>query len=211
MKSCCFFLNKNKKKEESLRSLFFSLSSMFAGEFVATRAQESVMTGELRLESEHIKNHHSEEIEELHGLLTLIGIPEEDSSDDESITSTLRGKLITHYSNDQDSLFKIMKALEFGVIDEERRSPVVAALASFFCFIAGSMSSTIPFIFVKTPTAGLYASIIATFICLFAVGLIKTYATRENWIKSCFDNLFIPTLGGAIAFGIGKAFEKGLG
>lgn len=184
---------------------------MFAGEFVATRAQESVMTGELRLESEHIKNHHSEEIEELHGLLTLIGIPEEDSSDDESIPSTLRGKLITHYSNDQDSLFKIMKALEFGVIDEERRSPVVAALASFFCFIAGSMSSTLPFIFVKTPTAGLYASIIATFICLFAVGLIKTYATREHWIKSCFDNLFIPTLGGAIAFGIGKAFEKGLG
>ena len=54
---------------------------MFAGELVATRAQESVMSGELKLESDHIKNHHSEEIEELHGLLTLIGIPEEDSPD----------------------------------------------------------------------------------------------------------------------------------
>lgn len=183
---------------------------MFAGEFVATKAQESVMLGELKLESEHIENHHSEEIEELNELLTLIGIPVDEQMDEDRESDTLRRRIIDHYASDKESLYKIMKALEFGVIDEERRSPLVAALASFFCFIFGSMPSTLPFIFVGSPMPGLYASIIGTFVCLFGVGVIKTYATREHWMISCFDNVFIPTLGGAIAYGVGKGFEESL-
>ena len=59
--------------------------SMFAGEYIATKSQNEVLEGEIKLEHEHIKRYHAEEIQELANLLTLIGIPK--SHDDNSSSS----------------------------------------------------------------------------------------------------------------------------
>ena len=114
--------------------------SMFAGEYIATKSQNEVLEGEIKLEHEHIKRYHAEEIQELAHLLTLIGIPKShehlcdldtNESEHNAKTRTLRRRITQYYALNPDALLKIMIALEFGVIDDEVRSPGKSALVLF--------------------------------------------------------------------------------
>jgi VIT1/CCC1 family predicted Fe2+/Mn2+ transporter len=175
--------------------------SMAAGQFLATKSQEQVLKGEIALESSHIRDYHSDEIDELRDLLAKIGL-----EDDEE--SGLVNEVINHYEHNDGALLKLNAALEFGVIEEERRSPVAAAVISFFLFIAGALPSIIPFAFVSTTFAGLVASAVATGVGLMLVGCAKAWATRGKWYKEAMENLFVAAGGGGLAYGIGVAFEK---
>lgn len=110
--------------------------SMFAGEYVATKSQNEVMEGEIKLEHEHITNYHQEEMRELSSLFNLIGIPgssphlchanvADSTAHSSNITSSakearkLRRRMTQYYGSNPDALLKIMIALEFGVIDGE--------------------------------------------------------------------------------------------
>ncbi|KAL7548100.1 hypothetical protein ACHAWF_011390 [Thalassiosira exigua] len=108
--------------------------SMFAGEYVATKSQNEVMEGEIKLEHDHIKKYHEEEMQELTSLFTLIGIPGSQSNlcfdqNERPVLSAnavnvssaveaqkLRRRMTRYYASNPDALLKIMIALEFGVI-----------------------------------------------------------------------------------------------
>jgi VIT1/CCC1 family predicted Fe2+/Mn2+ transporter len=196
--------------------------SMFAGEYVATKSQNEVMKGEIKLEREHIKEYHAEEVKELAHLLTVIGIPDSSVTprgsqpanainDDEAESRQLRRNMINYYASNPDALLKIMIALEFGVIDEEIRSPVVAGAASFVSFLLGALPSIIPFAFVTNTTMGLIFSGLACGIGLFVVGAVKTWATKGNMWLAALENLFITAVGSGIAYGIGVGFGSLVG
>lgn len=201
--------------------------SMFAGEFVATKSQNEVMKGEIKLEMEHIKNYHAEEVKELSHLLTVIGIPgsppterksqsaitRNDATDSETETEAqqMRRSMISYYASNPDALLKIMIALEFGVIDGEVRSPVLAGAASFLSFLLGALPSVIPFIFVTDISTGLIVSGLATGIGLFTVGALKSWVTRGNLWLAALENLFITAVGSGIAYAIGVGFDRLVG
>ena len=199
--------------------------SMFAGEYVATKSQNEVMKGEIKLEHEHITNYHQEEMRELGSLFALIGIPgssphlchanvAESTTHSSNMTSSakearkLRQRMTHYYASNPDALLKIMIALEFGVIDDEVRSPLVAGGTSLALFFIGALPSVIPFICVTDPVSGLIASGIATMIGLFLVGAIKTWATRGNMWFAALENLLITAAGGGVAYGIGVGFQN---
>ncbi|KAL7453874.1 hypothetical protein ACHAWC_008428 [Mediolabrus comicus] len=199
--------------------------SMFAGEYVATKSQNEVMKGEIKLEHEHITNYHQEEMRELGSLFALIGIPgssphlchanvAESTTHSSNMTSSakearkLRQRMTHYYASNPDALLKIMIALEFGVIDDEVRSPLVAGGTSLALFFVGALPSVIPFICVTDPVSGLIASGIATMIGLFLVGAIKTWATRGNMWFAALENLLITAAGGGVAYGIGVGFQN---
>jgi VIT1/CCC1 family predicted Fe2+/Mn2+ transporter len=188
--------------------------SMCAGEYVATKSQDEVLRGEIKLENEHIQKYRSDELLELSELLSLIGIPEEPSDTDVeegkgyAASGTLRRQLLLHYEKNPNDLLKIMIALEFGVVEEERRSPVVAGLTSCALFFLGSLPSVLPFIFIDEPFSGLVAAAVATGFALFFVGAIKTWATRGKMLEAAMENLIIAGFGGGFAFGVGLAFDK---
>lgn len=173
--------------------------SMFAGEFVATKSQNEVMHGEISLEKKHIETHMEDELSQLPELLEIIGI----SKDDEEVSSSL----ISFYRNNPDSLLKIMIALEFGVIEEEQRTPLCAGLTSGCLFLLGSLPSILPFAFVSHPMAGLMWAGIATGLSLLFVGGVKTWATKGNFVFSSLENLFIAGCGGALAYAVGLLFD----
>ena len=194
--------------------------SMFAGEYIATKSQNEVLEGEIKLEHEHIKRYHAEEIQELANLLTLIGIPkshehlcELDTNEVEPNTKTrkLRRRITQYYESNPVALLKIMIALEFGVIDDEVRSPVVAGGTSFILFILGALPSALPFAFVDSTTTGLIISAVLCGVCLFVVGAIKTWATRGKWYCAATENLLITAAGGGISYSIGLGFDKLVG
>jgi len=205
--------------------------SMFAGEYVATKSQNEVMTGEIKLEHDHIKKYHAEEMQELTHLLDLIGIPSSQphlclnannepraahSSPRITVSGAaegrkLRRRLTRYYASNPDALLKIMIALEFGVIDEEVRSPFVAGATSLILFFFGALPSTVPFACVSDATHGLIAAGLACGAGLFVVGMIKTWATRGNMWLAAMENLLITAAGGAVAFGIGVGFQSLIG
>ncbi len=196
--------------------------SMFAGEYVATKSQNEVMKGEIKLEREHIKNYHAEEVKELTHLLNVIGIPgspvterKTQSATTDSPTETetheMRRSIIRYYASNPDALLKIMIALEFGVIDGEVRSPTVAGAASFVSFLIGALPSVIPFIFAADIRTGLIIAGLACGIGLFTVGAVKTWATRGNMWLAALENLAITCVGSGIAYGIGVGFDALVG
>ncbi|KAL7489664.1 hypothetical protein ACHAW6_015356 [Cyclotella cf. meneghiniana] len=197
--------------------------SMFAGEYVATKSQNEVMKGEIKLEHEHVAKYNSEEMQELSSLLSLIGIPSSShdlnqmSNDrDETQTSQedireLKRLITKYYRTNPDALLKIMIALELGVIDDEVRSPFVAGATSFCCFFVGALPSTVPFAIISDPRMGLLAAGIATGLGLSIVGAVKSWATRGNFLFSAMENLSITVAGGAVAYGIGVGFQSFMG
>jgi vacuolar iron transporter family protein len=179
--------------------------SMCAGEYVATKSQNEVMRGELALERIHVDENFDAELEELDlQLLSLIGIA--------STEGELRQELRNYYRSNPTSLYQLMTALEFGVLDTEERSPLRAGLTSCLLFVGGALPSVLPFAFAKdNPTNGLIAAACLTAFCLFVVGAIKTWATRSSCTAAAVENLVIATFGGGIAYGVGFLFELAVG
>uniref|UniRef100_A0A7S3KVS4 Uncharacterized protein n=1 Tax=Amphora coffeiformis TaxID=265554 RepID=A0A7S3KVS4_9STRA len=175
--------------------------SMATGEYVATKSQNEVMEGELALELEHVSLYPEDEIHELCKLLPVIGVSEANNP-------TLVQQLLDHYRQHPEALLKVMTALEFGVLDEEVRSPIRAGLFSCLLFVAGSLPSVLPFCFSGlNPTWGLVAAALSTSLALFAVGAVKSWATRGNCWTAAIENLIIAGCGGVFAYVVGLLFD----
>lgn len=174
--------------------------SMCAGEYVATKSQNEVMQGEIALEQEHVARFLEDEVSEVSNLLELIGIPKEE----EEITS----QLCAYYREHPASLLKIMTALEFGVVQDETRSPIRAGVFSCLLFLIGSLPSVVPFMFSVTPLIGLILAAAITMCALLVVGAVKTWATRGNCVTAAMENLVIASFGGGFAYAVGLAFDE---
>ena len=170
--------------------------SMASGEYLATKSQEELFQAEMRLEEHHLEHHREIEQAELYEMFGDMGIGGED-------LDTLVGIIDKH----DTAMMKVMAGLEFGVVDAERRNPYMAALASGVFFLAGSLPSILPFIFVDDTTTGLVAAGILAGTALFIVGVFKTLLTRTNPVISGLENLAIGLGGGVVAFLVGRGFD----
>ena len=170
--------------------------SMAAGEYMATKSQDELFEGELALERRHITDHRQAELHELADRLGKIGLAGE-----------LQERVVEHFGRDDKSLLDVMTALEFGVVETERRKPYVAMYLSGVLFAAGSLAPVIPFAFVHSPRFGLVLAAAGSVLGLLAVGAVKTWATRGKPVRSALENLAIATLGGGLAYGVGLLFD----
>ena len=171
--------------------------SMADGEYMATKSQDEVFQGEIELEREHIRDHREDELHELRDLLEGIGLD-----------GDLREDVVQHFNKDEESILRVMTALEFGVIEEERRSAYAAAGMSGGLFLLGAAPSVIPFAIVDTPGPGLLAAGIGSVTGLLIVGAIKTWATRGKPLRAAVENLLIAGAGGGLAYWVGVGFDK---
>jgi VIT1/CCC1 family predicted Fe2+/Mn2+ transporter len=170
--------------------------SMAAGEYVATKSQEETFEREMLLEREHLKYHREVEREEVREMFGDMGLP---SDQVELIVDTLDG--------DDETFLRVMMALEFGVVDQQRRNPYTAMIASGGLFLLGSLPSVIPFFLIDRPGVALLVAGLATSIGLFAVGAVKSRVTFTNPIISGVENLLIGVAGAILSYGVGVLFD----
>lgn len=116
-------------------------------------------------------------------------------------------QIVASLDKDDDAFLKVMMALEFGVVEEERRSPYTAAALSGILFLAGSLPSLVPFFFVESTATGLLIGAIGSGIALFAVGVLKTMVTRKSWVRAGIENVLIATAGAIISYGVGVLYD----
>lgn len=173
--------------------------SMAAGEYLATRSQEEVFDAEIELEREHIRYHRDSEVAQFYEMFSAIGISDDDMD-----------SVVAAFTRDDETILEAMKIMEFGLVDQERRSPFRAMVMSGVLFMAGSLTSILPFFFTTSTARGLTIAAVFTAIGLFAVGAIKTTITRTSPIKAGMENLVIAGLGGIAAFWIGRLLEVGI-
>ena len=175
--------------------------SMSAGEYLATKSQNEVLQGEIGLERQHIRDHKAAELKEAREMLETIGIPPAEEE--------LQSQIVAHYESNPEALLKLMIALEFGVVEDETRSPLWAASASGWLFLLGSLPSLIPFAFTHQPgDQALIIACVATALSLLFVGGVKTWATRGNLVIASVENLVVAGVGGVAAYFVGLAFGK---
>jgi VIT1/CCC1 family predicted Fe2+/Mn2+ transporter len=169
---------------------------MAAGEYVATKSQEEVFDGEMELEREHLRFHREHERNEIREMFGGMGLE-----------PALVEEIVQSLDRDDEAFLKVMMALEFGVVEEERRSPIRAAVFSGLLFLAGSLPSVLPFFFVSEPNTGLWLAAIGSGLALFGVGALKTVTTRKNPVWSGLENMAIAAGGAVLSYAIGRLYD----
>jgi VIT1/CCC1 family predicted Fe2+/Mn2+ transporter len=170
--------------------------SMSVGEYIATKSQEQVFEAELELEREHLIHHRQHEKDQLHEMLSEIGLEGDDLDQVVEIVD----------ANDK-AMLGMHAALEFGIVDTERRSPVAAAIFSGLLFLSGALPSVIPFAFNSDTGTALIVAGILTGFGLITVGAVKTMHTGKSPILSAAENLALGMAGGVLAYLVGRAFD----
>ncbi|HXV72083.1 MAG TPA: VIT1/CCC1 transporter family protein [Acidimicrobiia bacterium] len=170
--------------------------SMAAGEYLATKSQDEVLEAEITLERTHIENFRDVEIDQLRGFFDEMGV------EPEHIEGVMAG-----FADNDEALLNAMAALEFGIVDSERRSPYRAMVMSGGLFVLGSMPSVAPFALAGSATAALVWATTLSLVGLFAVGVVKAYVAKTHWLRSGMENLIVAGIGGGAAWGIGRLFE----
>lgn len=173
--------------------------SMAAGEYLATKSQDEVFDSEIELERTHIAHFRDRELDQLRTFFADMGVAEDD----------LDG-MVAAFDRSDTALLNAMAALEFGAVDSERRSPYMAMAASGLLFLAGSLTSIVPFVFATTVLQGFVWSAVLTAIGLFVVGGAKTRVTRTNPVRAGLENLVIAGLGGVVAWFVGRLVNANL-
>lgn len=170
--------------------------SMSIGEYLATKSQDEVFEAEIALEKIHLRDHRQHEKDQLSDMLGDMGL---EGDDLETVVEIIDG-------NDT-AMLNMHAALEFGVVDAERRNPYAAAVASGFLFLAGALPSVIPFAIWDDTTTALLAAAVLSGIGLFLVGAIKTLQTKKGWLLSGGENLILGLAAGVLSFFVGRAFD----
>lgn len=170
--------------------------SMAIGEYLATKSQEEVFQGEMELEAQHLIHHRQREKDQLADMLGAMGLEGDDLA-----------TVVNIIDSNDTAMLNMQGALEFGIVDSERRSPIAAALVSGFLFLAGAIPSIIPFAVLDSTGAALAAAAVLSGIGLFAIGAAKTVLTKKSPIFSGVENLIMGFVGGVLAYFVGALFD----
>jgi vacuolar iron transporter family protein len=184
--------------------------SMSSGEYIATKTQEEVFAGEAGLERSHIARYREQELHELRECFEKIGIVTQHESERDEVED-LNRRLYSFYSQRDHAHLLAHMVLEFGILEDEKRNPFIAASVAFVLFVCGALPSVIPYTFIDNINVAFLTAGIFTMTGLFLVGAIKTWATRGNMWQAAIENLAVSAGGGAIAFAVGYAFEQLVG
>lgn len=168
--------------------------SMAAGEYLATKSQDEVLEAELELERSHITHFRNRELAQLRGFFRDMGVTDEHLD-----------TVVAAFAENDDALLNAMAALEFGVVESERRSPYRAMVASGLLFLAGSLPSVLPFAILDSSTSAVVWATSLTLVGLFVVGAVKASVANSNRIRSGLENMVIAGLGGLVAWFVGDA------
>lgn len=171
--------------------------SMSIGEYLATKSQDEVFDAEIALEKIHLRDHRQHEKDQLSDMLGNMGL---EGDDLETVVNIID-------SNDE-AMLNMHAALEFGVVDDERRNPYAAAVASGLLFLVGALPSVIPFAIWDNTGQALLAAAILAGIGLFIVGAVKTLQTKKSWLISGGENLVLGLAAGVLSYFVGKAFDQ---
>lgn len=165
--------------------------SMAAGEYVSMRSQREMFEYQIGLERDELAQYPEEEAGELALIYSARGLPEDEAM-------ALAKRMIADPEMGLDTLARE----ELGLNPDELGSPWVAALSSFFAFVAGGVIPLLPYL-LDMPRQQLLVSIVLTGIALFSVGAVLSLFTGRGAVLGGLRMLLIGGAAGAVTYLIG--------
>ncbi len=161
--------------------------SMATGAFLGSRAEQDLQRSEIEKEAQELQDHPAEELAELVVLYQREGLSFKEAQG-----------VADHIAADKDLWLRTMIEKELGLSAEVTTNPVKDALVMGVAFIAGAIIPVLPYFFDDGGIA-ITASVAATLVALFALGMLKGRIVRKSTLLQGLEILAI----GGVAAGVG--------
>ena len=166
--------------------------SMFFGSYLSTKNQREFFEQEIEREKFEIREMPEKEREEIRKIYAAKGFQ---GSDLEMVVGRI--------TSDEGVWLKCMMEEELGLIFESMDNPLKVGFTTGLSFMLGGLVPLLPYMYSASASA-LLQCIGLSGAGLFAMGIVKTFLTRKNWLKSALESLLI----GLLATGAGLLFGK---
>ena len=167
-----------------LANLFADATSMGLGAFLATRSAQDIYRAARTRELREIHEKPERERAELFEILSAKGVPEPDIH-----------AFADLYRRNPELLADFMMQHEIGMPDPSGGNPALDGLATFLSFIFFGAIPLIPY----------FLSVLATFLALTLLGLLRWWVTRESVTRCVAETVAVGGVCAVIAYAVGMA------
>jgi len=170
--------------------------AMGLGGYLAGKTEQEHYQSERKREYYEIEHLRQREIEETKEFFAHLGLSEE-----------LQNRATEEISQTPDRWVDFMMKYELDLEAPDPRRATKSALNIGLAYIAGGIIPLSPYFFIDDSITALKYSVVATLICLFVFGYVKSKITGVNPWLGALKVMSIGALAAAAAFGIAKLFE----
>ncbi len=169
--------------------------AMGLGGYLAGKTEQDFYASELRREYDEIETLPEKETEEVRECFREIGLSEE-----------LQIKASEEIIKDKHKWVDFMMKFELGLTKPDPKRATKSAMNIGLSYIAGGIVPLSPYIFIHDSFVALRFSIVATLVCLFIFGYIKSKLTGVSPFAGALKVMLIGAVAAGAAFGIAKLF-----
>ncbi len=170
--------------------------SMATGAYLGSRAEQDVWRAEIAREAEELESNPAEELAELTVIFQREGKTYEEAR-----------RLADQIAEDKDLWLRTLVEKELGISPEATANPIKDAAAMGLSFILAALIPIVPHMVLDGETA-IAASVAASLVGLFALGMGKGRLVRKSPALQGLEILGIGVVSAAIGFGLGEAIPK---
>lgn len=166
--------------------------SMGIGAYLASKSQREFFESEKAREHREIEEVPEDERREIRDIFAQMGFVKDELE-----------MIVNRITSNKDLWVRFMMREELGIL-EETVNPITIGLLMSAAFVAGSIPPLLPYMLLQDPLAALKMAVIVSLLALFLIGVAKTALTRQFWLKSGLEVMFLGSLATGIGFAIGK-------
>jgi VIT1/CCC1 family predicted Fe2+/Mn2+ transporter len=183
-----------------IASALAGMFSMAAGEYMSSKSQREIFEAQIIGERQEVAERPGEAEAEMAYMLAEDGLPPETAA---AVARTIAGH--------PEVLLKTMVEKELGLTGEHAEgSPLQGAVIMGASFGLGAVVPVIPYLVLDIGTAP-WASVVATAVVLFAIGVLKSRWTARGWLRSGLEILVLGAFAGVAGFFFGNLLPGLLG
>lgn len=171
--------------------------AMGLGGYLAGKTEQDHYKSEVKREYDEVENLRHAEIAETKEFFANIGL-----------SADLQEKATEEIARDKDRWVDFMMKYELGLEKPDPARARKSAMNIGLSYVAGGIIPLCPYFFISASTEALKYSVIATLICLFIFGYLKSRITGVNAIWGALRVTLIGAVAAAAAFGVAKFFEQ---
>jgi VIT1/CCC1 family predicted Fe2+/Mn2+ transporter len=172
-------------------SLVAGAISMALGEYASVKTQNEQLDLEVEKERRELERNPEGELAELTTMLRVRGVDDR-----------LAARVAAQLSKDPEIALRLHVVAELGLNPEDKPSPRVAAVSSFFTFAVGAAIPLLPYLF---GASLLWVALICGGLGLAVAGALSSRFTPRPWWYAAFRQLLFGAIAAGITYAIGAA------
>ncbi len=170
--------------------------AMGLGGYLSGKTEQDHYRNEHKREHNEVENLRHVEIEETKEFFANIGL-----------SKAVQEQATHEIAQDKNRWVDFMMKYELGLDKPDSKRATKSALNIGVSYIIGGIIPLSPYFFIASSTEALQYSVIATLICLFVFGFIKSKFTGVNPWWGALRTTLIGAIAAAAAFGVAKLFD----